>query len=300
MFRCCQCQPATPPIPFDEIKAEKKQQDPNWSTDLSYDELLDSITKSFAGRTASNDGDGSTTAIGGEPVMMWCINHVKSSDEMKTRTELVKFMVSFYLNEMLTRNHLSLAKKNDKGEIVSTLVVTEYDPPQMESHLNELMKEWRQFVLGFKMAMEGKLPEICTSKDLKEEANIWKAKGDYFTNNLKPWHQKYGPPGRYIYVAFVAANPDYRGQGYGSELMKELNDIADSQGLALYLETGGKKNRAFYEKFGYRVAHHEVFKDPSPTVKDPDNNDNTSDNNDNGVDGFIMVRDAVQKSSGMD
>ena len=241
---------ATATIPFGEIRAEYDRERPasRWvagsrGEGLVFDELLASLTKSFAGITNS-DG---TLEVDGEPIMMWCINHVKTPDLAKTRTELVEFMVSFYLNEMLSRNYLAISKESDDGEIVSTAVLTEYDPVQMEGKLNEMAEKWRQFTLGCKLAMTGKLPSLIKSKDLQEEAKAWERKGNLFTSKLRPNHKQYGPPDRHIYVAFVGSNPDFQGQGYGSELMRELNGIADRRSLALYLETGGDKNRRFYE-----------------------------------------------------
>ena len=52
-------------------------------------------------------------------------------------------------------------------------------------------------------------------------------------------------------VAFAATDPPHQGQGRMGGLLRAVCRVADAARLPAYLETGGERNRAVYERFGF-------------------------------------------------
>lgn len=60
-------------------------------------------------------------------------------------------------------------------------------------------------------------------------------------------------PDEYIYVDFLAVDPDFQGEGRGSRLIEALTAKARELSLPIMLFTNGDKDVRFYEKHGFRV-----------------------------------------------
>jgi predicted N-acetyltransferase YhbS len=60
--------------------------------------------------------------------------------------------------------------------------------------------------------------------------------------------------GAHWYVGLMAVEPSAQGQGLCGRLMRAVSRAADAEGLPCYLETSGARNRAIYERFGYRAV----------------------------------------------
>lgn len=60
-------------------------------------------------------------------------------------------------------------------------------------------------------------------------------------------------PGEYIYVDFLAVDPDWQKQGRGRRLMEAVCDYADAQDQPLLLFTNTDEDIRFYEGCGLRV-----------------------------------------------
>ena len=67
------------------------------------------------------------------------------------------------------------------------------------------------------------------------------------------------------YLQFVAVDPDDQGQGLGSRLLRSVLDRADADGTPAYLEATSERNRALYERHGFRVID-EIHLPDGPTV----------------------------------
>jgi ribosomal protein S18 acetylase RimI-like enzyme len=61
----------------------------------------------------------------------------------------------------------------------------------------------------------------------------------------------------HVYVWAVAVSTSAQGQGIGGKLMRAAASIADSEGLASYLDCCGPKNPRIYEKYGFAVVGEE-------------------------------------------
>jgi len=55
---------------------------------------------------------------------------------------------------------------------------------------------------------------------------------------------------KHLYVFFFDTLPECQSRGYGSVLLRFLNDVADADGVVSFLETAGSRNLAFYAKKG--------------------------------------------------
>jgi ribosomal protein S18 acetylase RimI-like enzyme len=63
------------------------------------------------------------------------------------------------------------------------------------------------------------------------------------------------PAGRtHLYLAFLAVLPDVQGRGLGGALLRERLGRADVDGVPAYLEASSPRNRALYERHGFRVT----------------------------------------------
>lgn len=54
-----------------------------------------------------------------------------------------------------------------------------------------------------------------------------------------------------LHLHFIAVNSDSQRLGMGSRMLQQLSDMADSQGLHLYLEASSPQSRALYARNGY-------------------------------------------------
>ena len=61
-------------------------------------------------------------------------------------------------------------------------------------------------------------------------------------------------PKPHMYLALLAVDPRFQGQGFASKLMKPMLKRLDSERLAAYVETQNMKNAAMYEHFGFKLV----------------------------------------------
>mmetsp|Transcript_7864 Transcript_7864/g.21440 ORF Transcript_7864/g.21440 Transcript_7864/m.21440 type:complete len:310 (-) Transcript_7864:181-1110(-) len=61
-------------------------------------------------------------------------------------------------------------------------------------------------------------------------------------------------PHEHWYVHYMAVAPEAQGKGHCGRLMRAVNNIADAEGLPLFLVCTGDKNRRVYERFGYKTV----------------------------------------------
>jgi GNAT superfamily N-acetyltransferase len=66
------------------------------------------------------------------------------------------------------------------------------------------------------------------------------------------------------YLFVLGVDPPLQGRGLGSMLMAPVLDRCDREGLPAYLETGLRRNIAFYERHGFRVVRELDILDAPP------------------------------------
>src|SRR3954447_2672680 len=62
------------------------------------------------------------------------------------------------------------------------------------------------------------------------------------------------PAERHLYLAVLGVDPERRGQGIASQLIRPGLELCDREGLPAYLETGKEVNLAFYGRHGFHVV----------------------------------------------
>jgi GNAT superfamily N-acetyltransferase len=62
--------------------------------------------------------------------------------------------------------------------------------------------------------------------------------------------------GEHWHLFILVVDPEYQGQGLGSELLRPVLAQADDLGQACYLETTNPRAVPFYQKHGFHIAHH--------------------------------------------
>ena len=82
-------------------------------------------------------------------------------------------------------------------------------------------------------------------------ALIRDGKIDSFCQRIR---DKYAPK-KHLYLALLAVDPKYQGNGYGGALLKPMLERLDKEKLPCWLDTSGEKNISFYKHFGFIIMH---------------------------------------------
>eukprot|EP01060_Flectonema_neradi_P029645 TRINITY_DN413_c0_g1_i1.p1 TRINITY_DN413_c0_g1~~TRINITY_DN413_c0_g1_i1.p1 ORF type:complete len:290 (+),score=37.73 TRINITY_DN413_c0_g1_i1:50-919(+) len=80
------------------------------------------------------------------------------------------------------------------------------------------------------------------------------ARADVLSKVMEAKHHKFLDSTPHIFVGLVSVSPEAQGMGACSKLMRGINKIADDLGWACYLEEGGDRRKAIYERYGYQVV----------------------------------------------
>lgn len=59
---------------------------------------------------------------------------------------------------------------------------------------------------------------------------------------------------RHWYLHYLGAHPGQQGRGLGSALLRPMLEICDRERTPAYLEASSERNRALYERHGFRVV----------------------------------------------
>jgi len=62
------------------------------------------------------------------------------------------------------------------------------------------------------------------------------------------------PKTSHFYLQFVGVDPDHRGRGLGTALMKPVLEHCDGEGLGAYLENSNERNLPLYRRLGFEVT----------------------------------------------
>lgn len=65
---------------------------------------------------------------------------------------------------------------------------------------------------------------------------------------------RHHPRDPHWYLMMVGADPDRRGQGLGSAVIRPMLDRCDTEGLPAYLESSNERNVPLYHRLGFEVT----------------------------------------------
>ncbi|MGW6917364.1 GNAT family N-acetyltransferase [Kitasatospora sp. NPDC054939] len=77
---------------------------------------------------------------------------------------------------------------------------------------------------------------------------------------------EHGPQEPHWYLAVIGSDPDGRGRGHGSALLRSGLARADAAGLPVYLESSKQANLPVYEHFGFSVLGEVRLPGGGPTL----------------------------------
>jgi ribosomal protein S18 acetylase RimI-like enzyme len=72
------------------------------------------------------------------------------------------------------------------------------------------------------------------------------------------------PHDRHYYLPVIGVAPPWQGRGFGSALLRPVLEICDRERLPAYLEASSPRNRALYERHGFRAVGEIRVKDSPP------------------------------------
>jgi ribosomal protein S18 acetylase RimI-like enzyme len=84
-------------------------------------------------------------------------------------------------------------------------------------------------------------------------------RGFEFQDKLHPHEPHY-------YLSIVAVAPEHQGRGIGSALIRPILERCDRDGVPAYLEATTERNRALYERHGFRVSEEVRWPDDGPPL----------------------------------
>ncbi|HEV7586108.1 MAG TPA: GNAT family N-acetyltransferase [Solirubrobacteraceae bacterium] len=58
----------------------------------------------------------------------------------------------------------------------------------------------------------------------------------------------------HYYLAFIGVDPDWQGRGLGGAVLAPVLDRCDAEGVPAFLESSTPRNRALYERHGFKVT----------------------------------------------
>ena len=68
------------------------------------------------------------------------------------------------------------------------------------------------------------------------------------------------------YLGILGVSPELQGRGIGSALMQPVLERCDRDGMPAYLEATTPRNRALYERHGFRVVLQVRWPDGGPPL----------------------------------
>ena len=208
-------------------------------------EFADLVSESFCG----------TTTTPPEPIMAWTYDHGDGTFELDAgtasgeilkkvpsleRTEYFRFIGHFITHQCL-RHGGCYALEDTDGKLCAAAITI---PPNANAVWDIGLCEMMMIIE--KMGGDSKIPE-------RMNKGISKDKMDQVEKIMQIAHKNHAPS-KHLYLYVLATKPEVQGKGYGSKLLKFINNAATFQHVPAYLETSGKKNEEFYLSRGWIVA----------------------------------------------
>lgn len=229
-----------------------------WVQHPQFESTRDLLARSFAG----------TDTVSGNPEFDWAAEHLLESEKSwytrEQHRQTVSFLLGFHIYNFFQKNTLVVSRRmtgDGSGDLASAAIIVEYNKKDESRIINKIVDGWNAVRAFFKIMTNDGLPELLSNSKHKKQAKHLEKKGQGLIKTMEEVHKTDGPDETHWYVAIVGVGPEHKGKGYGGELMKKVGDLADDAGIMCYLECG-TKNKAFYEKMGYREYSKHLIEDP--------------------------------------
>ena len=100
--------------------------------------------------------------------------------------------------------------------------------------------------------------KVSAGQIVRWSPRFLKMYGRRFLPNLKVLLGPRGlhPTEPHYYLEFVGVHPQHQGKGLGRALIEPVVELADREGVGMYLENSKEKNLAFYGRHGFQVRAH--------------------------------------------
>lgn len=209
----------------------------DWSATTKFEPTRNLMSKAFAS---------------GEPVVDWITS--KSNLPLAKRAEAYKFVMSFPIQDGLSRGGLTFGKpkeESEHSELECGILFREYDPEKEPTLSEELCTAGKQLETYAELDSAGGIPEPFNLGLLSKPTRSYFQRGILYDKLSKSFHKTYGPKGLHWYITAVGVDPECQGKGHGKTLMGQMGNLADEVGMDVYLECAGTKNKGFYEKMGF-------------------------------------------------
>ena len=221
----------------------KADDDPSWDTNVSDDELRQLLTEAFLG----------TDTAACEPLLQWMLDTATGFFPLgnKQQWDIVTFLNSMSVLRLRFEKSVAFCKRSGDGELMGCIMVRECNP-RKANPINP--KGWKKEFVSY--------INNNWNSDHVQTVYVWEpfysqrlaALLESFSVQRQQWQDEYGPKNKHWYVTAGVA-PQHQGKGVGTQILRRVQDLADQEGVACYLECVGDKNRGFYEKLGYeRIA----------------------------------------------
>ena len=80
------------------------------------------------------------------------------------------------------------------------------------------------------------------------------------------WMEKRHPREPHWYLPAIGVTPVWQGRGYGAALLRPMLERCDAERLPAYLEASTPRNRALYERHGFKVVEEGRYADDAPPL----------------------------------
>jgi GNAT superfamily N-acetyltransferase len=74
------------------------------------------------------------------------------------------------------------------------------------------------------------------------------------------------PPDPHYYLPFIGVEPEWQGRGFGTALMRPILERCDRERVPAYLEASTPRNRALYERNGFKAVEEVTVAKDSPPL----------------------------------
>ncbi|MBD0707139.1 MULTISPECIES: GNAT family N-acetyltransferase [unclassified Streptomyces] len=118
---------------------------------------------------------------------------------------------------------------------------------------------------AFWVAPEGQEKAVPDAGTVQELADILGDRAGLFREAVES-AAAHTPPEPHWYLAVIGADPEARGQGHGSALLRSGLAKADAAGLPVYLESSKPENLPVYEHFGFTTLGEATLPGGGPTL----------------------------------